>query len=296
MSRKRNGVVYEDHKLWDLQLRKAGLTNQQILTVLEYDETVDQELLLLGDIAEISGCRNPAVFMERYFQIDDAQLEKEFQKFPPFYSWWLLSLDLSEIYDAPVLLFYKGNLDLLKFPKVAVVGSRSCSSQSKEWFRKSFKFGKRVNCGQWFSQRIDTAAHMAALQNGEERLLWLEQDWMCFILKPINACRSTLAMTIWFSVNMDLASNLWNFIFQLVIASLLAFAVVWSLQRQGCVLVVLLPVSELWKKDAMFCHSRKHLDGLFRWLSPPDPRGAKLVTSGQMCWQSLNLRRNCSLR
>ena len=62
------------------KLRKAGLTNQQILTVLEYDETVDQELLL-GDIAELSGCRNPAVFMERYFQIDDAQLEKEFQKF-----------------------------------------------------------------------------------------------------------------------------------------------------------------------------------------------------------------------
>ena len=42
------------------KLRKAGLSNQQILTVLEYDETVDQELLL-GDIAEISGCRNPAV-------------------------------------------------------------------------------------------------------------------------------------------------------------------------------------------------------------------------------------------
>ena len=32
------------------KLRKAGLTNQQILTVLEYDETVEQELLL-GDIA-----------------------------------------------------------------------------------------------------------------------------------------------------------------------------------------------------------------------------------------------------
>ena len=118
------------------KLRKAGLTNQQILTVLEYDETVDQELLL-GDIAEISGCRNPAVFMERYFQIDDAQLEKEFQKFPSFsilddcYPW-----DLSEIYDAPVLLFYKGNLDLLKFPKVAVVGSRSCSSQGAKSVQK----------------------------------------------------------------------------------------------------------------------------------------------------------------
>ncbi|MBZ5796617.1 DNA-processing protein DprA [Burkholderia contaminans] len=64
--------------------------------------------------------------MERYFQIDDAHLSKEFQKFPSFsilddcYPW-----DLSEIYDAPVLLFYKGNLDLLKFPKVAVVGRKN---------------------------------------------------------------------------------------------------------------------------------------------------------------------------
>lgn len=49
------------------KLKKSGLTNQQILKVLEYGENVDQELLL-GDIADISGCRNPAVFMERYFQ------------------------------------------------------------------------------------------------------------------------------------------------------------------------------------------------------------------------------------
>lgn len=48
--------------------------------MLEYGENVDQELLL-GDIADISGCRNPAVFMERYFQIDDAHLSKEFQNF-----------------------------------------------------------------------------------------------------------------------------------------------------------------------------------------------------------------------
>ena len=121
------------------KLKKSGLTNQQVLKVLEYGENVDQELLL-GDIADISGCRNPAVFMERYFQIDDAYLEKEFQKFPSFsilddcYPW-----DLSEIYDAPVLLFYKGNLDLLKFPKVAVVGSRACSKQGTKSVEKGGK-------------------------------------------------------------------------------------------------------------------------------------------------------------
>ena len=36
------------------KLKKSGLSNQQILNVLEYGENVDQELLL-GDIADISG-------------------------------------------------------------------------------------------------------------------------------------------------------------------------------------------------------------------------------------------------
>ena len=149
------------------KLKKSGLTNQQILKVLEYGENVDQELLL-GDIADISGCRNPAVFMERYFQIDDAHLEKEFQKFPSFsilddcYPW-----DLSEIYDAPVLLFYKGNLDLLKCPKVAVVGSRACSKQGDKSVEKVIQgLENELVIVSGLAKGIDTAAHMAALQNG----------------------------------------------------------------------------------------------------------------------------------
>ena len=149
------------------KLKKSGLTNQQILNVLEYGENVDQELLL-GDIVDISGCRNPAVFMERYFQIDDAHLEKEFQRFPSFsilddcYPW-----DLSEIYDAPVLLFYKGNLDLLKFPKVAVVGSRACSKQGAKSVEKVIQgLENELVIVSGLAKGIDTAAHMAALQNG----------------------------------------------------------------------------------------------------------------------------------
>ena len=149
------------------KLKKSGLSNQQILNVLEYGENVDQELLL-GDIADISGCRNPAVFMERYFQIDDKHLEKEFQKFPSFsilddcYPW-----DLSEIYDAPVLLFYKGNLDLLKFLKVAVVGSRACSKQGAKSVEKVIQgLENELVIVSGLAKGIDTAAHMAALQNG----------------------------------------------------------------------------------------------------------------------------------
>ena len=119
-------------------------------------------------ILQIYQVAEPAVFMERYFQIDDAYLEKEFQKFPSFsilddcYPW-----DLSEIYDAPVLLFYKGNLDLLKFPKVAVVGSRACSKQGAKSVEKVIQgLENELVIVSGLAKGIDTAAHMAALQNG----------------------------------------------------------------------------------------------------------------------------------
>ena len=169
------------------KLKKSGLTNQQILKVLEYGENVDQELLL-GDIADISGCRNPAVFMERYFQIDDAHLEKEFQKFPSFsilddcYPW-----DLSEIYDAPVLLFYKGNLDLLKFPKVAVVGSRACSKQGAKSVEKVIQGLKNeLVIVSGLAKGIDTVAHMAALQNGGKTIAVIGTGLDVFYPKAIK--------------------------------------------------------------------------------------------------------------
>ena len=167
------------------KLKKSGLTNQQILKVLEYGENVDQELLL-GDIADISGCRNPAVFMERYFQIDDAHLEKEFQKFQSFsilddcYPW-----DLSEIYDAPVLLFYKGNIDLLKFPKVAVVGSRACSKQGVKSVEKVIQgLENELVIVSGLAKGIDTAAHMAALHHGGKTIAVIGTGLDVFYPKP----------------------------------------------------------------------------------------------------------------
>ena len=74
---------------------------------------------------------------------------------------------MSEIYDAPVLLFYKGNLDLLKFPKVAVVGSRTCSKQGAKSVEKIIQgLENELLIVSGLAKGIDTAAHMAALQNG----------------------------------------------------------------------------------------------------------------------------------
>ncbi len=149
------------------KMKHAGLTNGQVLNVLRYAENKEKELSL-RDIAVVSECRNPALFMERYKQIDDDVLKKSFEEFPSFsildeiYPW-----DLSEIYNPPALLFYQGNIDLLELPKVAVVGSRDSSKIGNQSVQKIIKeLNNELIIVSGLARGIDTSAHMAALQNG----------------------------------------------------------------------------------------------------------------------------------
>ncbi|MCB6584048.1 DNA-processing protein DprA [Streptococcus sp. 27098_8_75] len=149
------------------KMKHAGLTNGQVLNVLRYAENKEKELSL-RDIAVVSECRNPALFMERYKQIDDDFLKKSFEEFPSFsildeiYPW-----DLSEIYNPPALFFYQGNIDLLELPKVAVVGSRDSSKLGNQSVQKIIKeLNNELIIVSGLARGIDTAAHMAALQNG----------------------------------------------------------------------------------------------------------------------------------
>ena len=149
------------------KMKHAGLTNGQVLNVLRYAENKEKEVSL-RDIAVVSECRNPALFMERYKQIDDDFLKKSFEEFPSFsildeiYPW-----DLSEIYNPPALLFYQGNIDLLELPKVAVVGSRDSSKLGNQSVQKIIKeLNNELIIVSGLARGIDTAAHMAALQNG----------------------------------------------------------------------------------------------------------------------------------
>ena len=149
------------------KLKHAGLTNGQVLNVLRYAENKEKELSL-RDIAVVSECRNPALFMERYKQVDDDFLKKSFEEFPSFsildeiYPW-----DLSEIYNPPALLFYQGNIDLLELPKVAVVGSRDSSKLGNQSVQKIIKeLNNELIIVSGLARGIDTVAHMAALQNG----------------------------------------------------------------------------------------------------------------------------------
>ena len=153
------------------KMKKAGLTNHQVLNVLRYAESRDGKLSL-RDKAVVSECRNPALFIEKYKGLDLPALKEEFELFPSFsilddiYPW-----DLCEIYDAPTLLFYQGNLKLLELPKAAVVGSRDSSKQGNASVQKIVKeLNNELVIVSGLARGIDTAAHMAALQNGGQTI------------------------------------------------------------------------------------------------------------------------------
>ncbi|MBP2623278.1 DNA-processing protein DprA [Streptococcus oricebi] len=151
------------------KLKQAGLNNQQVLNVLSYLEMQEEdEELSPRDLAVVSECRNPALFMERYRQLDEDLLRENFDQYPSFsilddvYPW-----DLSEIYNAPSLLFYQGNLKLLDLPKVAVVGSRNSSRSGNKAVEKVIKeLNNELVIVSGLARGIDTVAHMTALQTG----------------------------------------------------------------------------------------------------------------------------------
>ena len=149
------------------KLKVAGLSNLQVFNIVNYWE-MNGEWPSLELMAKIAGCRNQTLFMERYIRIDDKVLREEFKEFDsisimdPEYPEELLWM-----HNPPVLLFYSGNIDLLKQPKIAVVGSRSCSRTGIQSVEKIInELNNELIVVSGLAKGIDAAAHYATIRNG----------------------------------------------------------------------------------------------------------------------------------
>ena len=149
------------------KLKVAGLSNLQVFNIVNYWE-MNGEWPSLELMAKIAGCRNQTLFMERYIRIDDKVLREEFKEFDsisimdPEYPEELLWM-----HNPPVLLFYSGNIDLLKQLKIAVVGSRSCSRTGIQSVEKIInELNNELIVVSGLAKGIDAAAHYAAIRNG----------------------------------------------------------------------------------------------------------------------------------
>ena len=149
------------------KLKQAGLTNLNILALLDY-QSKQEKSLSLRDMAVASKCKNPILFMEKYKSLDSKSLRKVFNQYP---SISILDdeypIELKNCYNPPVLLFYQGNVDLLKRPKMAVVGARTASQTGTKSVQKIVsELGNQFIIVSGLARGIDTSAHISALKNG----------------------------------------------------------------------------------------------------------------------------------
>lgn len=149
------------------KLKKAGLSNLQVNKVLVYCKQTGKSLSL-RNIAVVSETSNPTLFMEQYKSLDIKACREEFNRFPSFSILdKIYPLVLKEIYNPPTLLFYQGNLELLKFPKLAVVGTRNASKTGTHSIQKLInELDNRFVIVSGLARGIDTSAHIASLKNG----------------------------------------------------------------------------------------------------------------------------------
>ncbi len=148
------------------KLKKAGLSNLNILNILDYQKRVGKSLSL-RDMAVVSKCKNPVLFIEAYKNLDIKTMRQDFNRYP---SISILDkeypLELKNIYNPPALLFYQGNLELLQKPKIAVVGARSASETGTKSVQKIIKeLGNHFVLVSGLARGIDTSAHVATLKN-----------------------------------------------------------------------------------------------------------------------------------
>lgn len=104
------------------KLKVAGLSNEQVFRIVSYWE-MNGDWPDLEQIAQLAGCRNQALFIERYIRIDDQILREEFKEFD---SISIMDEEYPEellwMHNPPVLLFMKEILICSNTQKLLLLG------------------------------------------------------------------------------------------------------------------------------------------------------------------------------
>lgn len=148
-----------------LRLKTAGMSNIGVLKLLEYQKE-HKVKLSLRQMARVANVKSISNFMEDYKNQDIKRLRELYKLYPSF-----SILDdiyperLKEIYNPPVLLFYQGNLHLLKLPKMAFVGSRDASKESSKITHKIIhELERNFVIVSGLARGIDASSHIAAVK------------------------------------------------------------------------------------------------------------------------------------
>ena len=145
--------------------KMAGMSNLGLNRVLEYLRE-DPGKLSLRKMSQIARAKSYYDFIERYKSQDVKELREFFKRFPSFSILDRVYPDrLREMYNPPVLLFYQGDLDLLKRRKLAFVGSRDASPQGLKSVQKIIPDLADFAIVSGLARGIDAASHISAVKN-----------------------------------------------------------------------------------------------------------------------------------
>ena len=145
--------------------KKAGMTNLGVNKLLKFFRKYDIKISLrqMGQVAQVKSIPN---FIEQYKNQDVKKLRIDYKKFSSFSILDDLYPErLREIYNPPVLIFYQGNIDLLKNPKLAFVGSRLAGQSGIKAVQKIItELNQSFTIVSGLAKGIDTASHLSAIK------------------------------------------------------------------------------------------------------------------------------------
>ncbi len=162
----------------DLKLKIAltlipGVGNVIAKTLVSYCGSVEgifkEKKKMLEKIPDIGHKTAEAIVDYKTFDKAESEIEfiEKFKIIPLFYLDKNYPQRLKNCSDSPVLLFYKGSMDLNKEKFVAIVGTRNATAYGKEITQKLVEDLKKTNATivSGLAYGIDICAHKAALKN-----------------------------------------------------------------------------------------------------------------------------------
>ena len=148
--------------------KKAGMTNLGVNKLLKFFRKYDIKISLrqMGQVAQVAQVKSIPNFIEQYKNQDVKKLRIDYKKFSSFSILDDLYPErLREIYNPPVLIFYQGNIDLLKNPKLAFVGSRLAGQSGIKAVQKIItELNQSFTIVSGLAKGIDTASHLSAIK------------------------------------------------------------------------------------------------------------------------------------
>jgi DNA processing protein len=138
--------------------------------VVRCAEELQQEIFSMDEIIRIAGIqRFKEQFKKSWQAISEAWLVEQAAK-QQFVTWLAedYPIELKQLYQQPLILFYVGNVSLLQYPKLAIVGARQATPYAIQVLNSFVPkiVEKNIVVVSGLAKGVDRCSHEAAILSG----------------------------------------------------------------------------------------------------------------------------------